>query len=507
MPTSTSDPRTWDPQTGRPYDEPNYTAGLSPSAYQNAIGTAIGETYPNQRNVTDFAPIFDTMATRAENPSMYVPPGYRDANDPLNSVITAPMFSNNNLPQYNTQSPAFPQAYQQYRAGFAGAAPQNFNESGYYTGDIPGMQNAAIAAYGVFGGGVSTSDPRTWDPQTGMPYGGFGGGSLRGIGLDADSYANSANLAQRQGQLNQGEFPIAFGAGDRAHYFNANPDYSQYSYPGAEDTTGGVIDATTGYFRQYTPQPGPVSTSDPRTWDPQTGMPYGGFIGATQPAPPMQDYSTGGGGGYGSYNPAGQIPSFAGGGDSGNYSGGYGPSSYAPTQFSGDPAAGYYNPSFRDYYADPEYSALTPAQYNTLNFTVGGPTSTSDPRTWDPQTGMPYGGYGAAPPAAAPSASTINGYQDYAAGVTPTAGYSIQPGTAAATYGDGMTAQDAAAQAQTYNDLQSRLANEASFYSAQQAALPSSPQNYYSQIVQPYEQNFSGQIQGYNPFSTQYQSY
>lgn len=96
---------------------------------------------------------------------------------------------------------------------------------------------------------------------------------------------------------------------------------------------------------------------------------------------------------------------------------------------------------------------------------------------------------------------------EYAAGVSPTPGYTIQPGTAAATLGGGMTAQDAAAQAQTYNDLQSRLASEAAFYERQQAALPSSPQNYYSQIVQPYERNFGGQIAGYNPFTTQYQAY
>src|SRR6188768_688833 len=120
----------------------SYTAGLSPSAYQNAIGTGNGETYGNQRGVLDLAPIFDTMATRAENPSMYVPQGFRDPNDPLNSVITAPMFGNSNLPQYNTQSPQFPAAYQQYRAGFSGAASQNWDTNGNYIGPpVPGMQN------------------------------------------------------------------------------------------------------------------------------------------------------------------------------------------------------------------------------------------------------------------------------------------------------------------------------------------------------------------------------
>lgn len=82
----------------------------------------------------------------------------------------------------------------------------------------------------------------------------------------------------------------------------------------------------------------------------------------------------------------------------------------------------------------------------------------------------------------------------------------IVPGTGAALAG-GMTAEDAAAQAYVYDALQARLASEAAWYTAQQTALPSSPQNYASRIVAPYDRNFGGQIQGYNPFSTQYQAY
>ena len=158
-----------------------------------------------------------------------------------------------------------------------------------------------------------------------------------------------------------------------------------------------------------------------------------------------------------------------------------------------------------------------PAAYNTLSFTVGGPSSSGGGGHWDPGDGRSPGGW---VPGDAPSASSLNGFSSgngygvYGGGSGGNEyGYGGQSYSGptgsdwAMNYGGGMSAADAAAEAQTYNDLQNRLASEAAFYSAQQAALPSSPQNYQSQIVNPYYNNFGGQIQGYNQFTTQYQSY
>jgi hypothetical protein len=79
-----------------------------------------------------------------------------------------------------------------------------------------------------------------------------------------------------------------------------------------------------------------------------------------------------------------------------------------------------------------------------------------------------------------------------------------------------MTQADASAQAQSYDDLQNRLAAEAANYSAQQAALPSSPQNFSSSFqpqvntnvaaLNPFASNSSA-ISLASPYSTQYQPY
>lgn len=253
--------------------------------------------------------------------------------------------------------------------------------------------------------------------------------------------------------------------------------------------------------------------SDPSTFNPQTGLPYG--------------YSPGGG----SYD---QGTSYGGGGQGDlNFNNVVGMGvAPAPIESVNNPnnVGGTNQPAGYPYGAGMDFGV------GSAGFPAPAPAPApqsvwGNPSTYDPQTGMPYGyspgggmnfgvtdlGFGGG----APSTGLYNGVtppaagfgdfgipsQDYGAGATPTAGYSIEPGTAAATYGGGMTAQDAAAQAQTYNDQQARLASEAAFYAAQAAALPSSPQNYYNQIVQPYERNFGGQIQGYNPYSTQYQAY
>jgi hypothetical protein len=100
-----------------------------------------------------------------------------------------------------------------------------------------------------------------------------------------------------------------------------------------------------------------------------------------------------------------------------------------------------------------------------------------------------FGSFGIAPIA---GESGMN--QDYAAGVTPTPGYTIQPGTAAATFGGGLTSQDAATQFENYQQLQARLARDAATYEAGLNALPSSPQNYQNQIVDPYSGNFGGHL-------------
>jgi hypothetical protein len=66
----------------------------------------------------------------------------------------------------------------------------------------------------------------------------------------------------------------------------------------------------------------------------------------------------------------------------------------------------------------------------------------------------------------------------YGSGALYSGGSSIEPGTASASYGDGMTYSDAQTQAADYDALQARLAQEAAAYEAQLAALPSSPANF-----------------------------
>jgi len=191
------------------------------------------------------------------------------------------------------------------------------------------------------------------------------------------------------------------------------------------------------------------------------------------------------------------------------------PTPYAPVEDANNPntVGGASTPDWG--VGDPGFPAPSVESANNPN-NVGGYYGANG---WIPPTPFTDPDYAALPTATEPSYAPVPSFgdfgmgsmtgmnQDYAAGVSPTPGYSIQPGTAAATYGGGLTQQDADTQFAEYQALQARLANEAAFYSAQQAALPSSPQNYFSQIVQPYDRNFGGQIAGYNPFSTQYQAY
>lgn len=366
-------------------------------------------------------------------------------------------------------------------------------------------------------GPTSSRDVRTWDPQTGLPYTrssyaptqfngdpaagynnpAFGSAGYNPGGLQPSftgpynyGYSDASPAAgaptQFSGDPSAGYNNPAFGSGGGAAAYPAysNTQFSgdpaagwnnpAFSFGGGQAFTGGPE-----YYRnaQYMKAGGSGFGGDPRgTWVDQGN---GGGYWTGQSTPSAVDFS-----GVNTYsNGTAYTPAAS---SYTNNEFGYGGSEYLP-QFSN-----------------------TPAAYNTLNFTVGGPTSTSDSRTWDPQTGLPYGG---SIGASAPSAGSLNGFStpgvtmDYAAGVSPTPGYTIQPGTAAATLGGGLTQQDADTQFAEYQALQANLQNYANTYQAGLNALPSSPQNYYSQIVQPYERNFGGQIAGYNPFTTQYQAY
>jgi hypothetical protein len=225
---------------------------------------------------------------------------------------------------------------------------------------------------------------------------------------------------------------------------------------------------------------GPVSTSDPRTFDPQTGMPYGGYGGGGGGGASYQEAKGGSNTGYGyNYSPNfGNVSTYSDGTafGAGGY-GGYGNNEYG---YGGGGNDNSYLNQFNQ----------TPAAYNTLNFTVGGPSSPDGGGGYyNGETWVPYG---------APSAASLNGFSSgngsgvYGGGSGGNEyGYGGQSYSGATgsdwamNYGGGMSASDAAAQFADYQALQNNLQNYANIYEGALNALPSSAQNYQSQIVGP----------------------
>lgn len=121
----------------------------------------------------------------------------------------------------------------------------------------------------------------------------------------------------------------------------------------------------------------------------------------------------------------------------------------------------------------------TPYQTAELGFTVGGPSGGGGGGYYNGETWVDF---------AAPAASSLNGFASPPAQAAQNAYVNsggIVPGTAAAVYGGGLTAQDANTQFANYQALQGTLQNYANTYQGTLNALPSSAQNYQSQIVGP----------------------
>ena len=213
---------------------PAYDANGNPTGnWANVTGTVMTETDPRARNVIDQASIMDVIQTRAdpENITEHIPLSERTPDnlaDPVNAVVNATMFNNPNLTTFNGLTP-------RYDTGNwwqpSWDASDQFNAEGYYTGDVnfgsPGaMTNTGIAGYGI------------WGPS------GQGEGPLAGITQGAEFYQNLNSAASGTVQGGTDTVPLTLGTGNFAHVFPAQTDWP------AIDVNQGLIDATTGYFRE-----------------------------------------------------------------------------------------------------------------------------------------------------------------------------------------------------------------------------------------------------------------
>jgi hypothetical protein len=217
-----------------------------PSANDQAamLATGMGETASGARTVYDFGPIFDSAANRADNLNGFVPQSYQQqmgGTDPLHMVTTSPRFGNTDMFQYDAWHPQHggqrTEALYDSIHGQALGNPSNTD-----------MTNAEIAYYGVFG------------PQ----------GDMRGNSLGADSYINPGVNSQGNFIANQNHLDWMTRDGRVMDTLNTNPygynnkdqafntqrlfiGYDQDGVPQYQqpqfDQDRGVINATTGYFR------------------------------------------------------------------------------------------------------------------------------------------------------------------------------------------------------------------------------------------------------------------
>jgi hypothetical protein len=467
--------------------------------------------------------------------------GYDSAGQPIYTTGVSPSYGGpGGMQPYYTATERLsgmqPGSLAQYANVESGGDPSLTNDLGYMglfqfgrkTANEVGLKNPydpyqstdAAARYAQSNLAALARNTGTWNPATGLPYDGFdtymahqqganGYGQLLAAGYDTPMNQLSAGRqANAQSQSLAGYNPNTWTVGDFLGTFQDRYNTASNGQPWGNYSYSQPFADSTGYPLGFGGSQS--SWGSPSTWNPQTGLPYG--------------YGEGGGSGFGTAYGGGYSPYGSGyAGGAGGYGSGYGYGGGGFGQFGmGTPSTAYgvdnstYN-SINQMMPGIGGAAQwgTPQQQASLNFTVGGPTSTSDPRTWDPQTGRPYGEV-----IGAPSAASLNGFgsdNSYGYGGGSGAGYGyggqgnyVDPYNGAVSNGSDVYNMASSASnslaafgaANTYAAAQNQASSDAlsNYYAGVAANAAAAGQNAFNASA-------PGQIQGYNPFTTQYQAY